>query len=498
MRPNRRETISLLAGAAPVALGAFSAAGAAAPANAQGTKPGMNGPQTIETRIGPLEFTHDFANGYPTDTTIDRLYDERDFQRACQAYLWSLPAVAFRSWQRGMTEQLGAKNGQIVAILSYEARRGVLTANATTPYYLGFADLSAGPLVVEMPASGVQGAINDSWQNAIPGTEAAGKYLLFAPGQEASGDISGYIVRRSPTVNIFIGIRLTDADPEQAKEALSHLQVYPYAQRDNPPRGDILRAGTKNWSGLPPRGMEYWQRVAEVVQAEPIEPRDIFYHAMLRPLGLEKGQPFKPDARQTRILTDAALVGEAMAKANTAERRFAGARFRPDAHWDFALQLDADDPDAFWNLLDERASWFYEAIGAGPDMAPKRPGPSSAYLSAYKDKAGRWLDGGNSYRLRVPPNPPIRLFWSVTLYDVDTRALILNDQKIADRSSRMDLRRNADGSVDIHCGPKPPARFEQNWIPTVPGKNWFAYFRFYQPTEPYFDRSWPLPDFEQI
>ena len=90
------------------------------------------------------------------------------------------------------------------------------------------------------------------------------------------------------------------------------------------------------------------------------------------------------------------------------------------------------------------------------------------------------------------------LFWSVTLYDIDTRALIVNDQKIADRSSRMDLRKNDDGSVDIYTGPTAPAGFEKNWIPTVPGKNWFAYFRFYQPTEPYFDRSWPLPDFEQV
>ena len=127
--------------------------------------------QAIETRIGTLEFTHDFANGYPTDATVEKLYDERDFQRACQAYLWSLPAVAFTAWQRGTNRELGAKNGQIVAILSYEARRGILTANATTPYYLGFADLSAGPLVLEMPARGVQGAINDSWQNAIPDTE---------------------------------------------------------------------------------------------------------------------------------------------------------------------------------------------------------------------------------------------------------------------------------------------------------------------------------------
>ena len=454
--------------------------------------------QAVETRIGTLDFTHDFANGYPTDETVEKLYDERDFQRACQAYLWSLPAVAFTSWQRGTNKQLGAKNGQIVAILSYEARQGILTANATTPYYLGFADITAGPLVIEMPTRGVLGGTSDAWQMAIPGTETPAKYLIVAPRQKIPNDVAGYEVRQSPTFNIFLGVRLTDTDPAKAKEALSQLKMYPYAQRANPPSMEILDAGTKAWSGVPPRGMEYWERLNEVIQREPLESRDVFFHAMLRPLGLEKGKPFKPNARQTKILTDAALVGEAMAKANSADRRFAGGKYRPDAHWDFALQLDADDPANFWNLIDERASWFYEAVGAGPSMAPKRPGPSSAYLGAYKDKAGRWLDGGASYRLRVPPNAPIKLFWSVTVYDVDTRALIRNDQKIADRSSRMDLRTNADGSVDIHTGPKAPPGFEKNWIPTVPGRNWFAYFRFYQPTEAYFDRSWPLPDFEEV
>ena len=62
----------------------------------------------------------------------------------------------------------------------------------------------------------------------------------------------------------------------------------------------------------------------------------------------------------------------------------------------------------------------------------------------------------------------------------------------------MELRKNVDGSVDIYAAPKAPAGFEKNWIPTVAGKNCFAYFRFYQPTEGYFDRTWPLPDFEQL
>src|SRR6476661_904118 len=149
----------------------------------------QNAPQEIETRIGALEFTHDFANGFPTDATVEKLYDERDFQRACQAYIWSLPAVAFTAWQRGTNKGLGAKNGQIVAILSYEARRGILTANATTPYYLGFADLSAGPLVMVIPPQGVQGGISDAWQITIPGSERPGTYLVVAPGQTEPDDV---------------------------------------------------------------------------------------------------------------------------------------------------------------------------------------------------------------------------------------------------------------------------------------------------------------------
>jgi len=252
----------------------------------------MTASQKLDTRIGMLEFTHDFANGYPSDATIEKLYDERDFQRACQAYLWSVPAVSFTSWQRGVTKQLGARNGQIVAILSLEARRGILTANATTPYYLGFADLSAGPLIMVIPPSGVQGGISDAWQRTIPGTESPGTYLVLAPEQKAPASVTGYTVRQSPTFNIFLGARLTDADPAKAKEALAQLQMYPHAQRDNPPKADILDVGTKAWSGLPPRGMDYWKRLDDVIQREPLEPHDIFFHAMLRPLASKRGSGF--------------------------------------------------------------------------------------------------------------------------------------------------------------------------------------------------------------
>ncbi len=60
------------------------------------------------------------------------------------------------------------------------------------------------------------------------------------------------------------------------------------------------------------------------------------------------------------------------------------------------------------------------------------------------------------------------------------------------------MKRNADGSVDIYFGPRAPAGQESNWIPTVVGKGWFPFFRFYGPQKPLRDKTWKLPDIEQV
>src|SRR6476646_3666408 len=146
--------------------------------------------KTVNSRIGKLEFTHDFANGYPTKETVEKLYDERDFQRACQLYLWSLPAVSFAEWQHGQ-ESIGAKSGDVGQFLTYEDRLGILTPNATTPYYIAFGDVSSGPLIIDMPPN-VRGGLIDAWQHALPDTNTTAKYLVPGPGQEAPADTEGF------------------------------------------------------------------------------------------------------------------------------------------------------------------------------------------------------------------------------------------------------------------------------------------------------------------
>ena len=462
--------------------------------------------ESIETRIGPL----DFELGVPTKATIAKLYDEIDFQRACQLYLWALPAVSFA--QMGVIGEFasGAHNCDVVISEGYRSVSAILTANVTTPYISGMVDLAeTGPVVVDVPAGLIAGSAMDFWQRPLtdfgmtgPDQGRGRKYLLVGPKQEAPVTTDATVLR-SPTFGVMFFYRALDPAPSKAEVLKKGVRVYRWSERANPPATRYLTPDSNKLAKIPPmpRGMEYWERLAAVIEHEPVQDRDRFFVAMLRPLGIQKGKPFEPDARQKKILTEAAFVGEAMAKALSFSKseRFEGTRYRPDAQWENPMFLDPAQDLADYSQLDERAAYTYEAIAMSKAMVTRTPGVGQAYLGCYHDKHGRAFDGAVSYRLRVPPNPPAKQFWSITLYDVDTRAIIQNKEQIADRSSRQpDLLKNADGSVDLCFAPAAPKGFEKNWIPTVPGKAWFAYFRLYAPLENYFDRSWPLPDIEHM
>ena len=122
-------------------------------------------------------------------------------------------------------------------------------------------------------------------------------------------------------------------------------------------------------------------------------------------------------------------------------------------------------------------------------MMGKTVGAGQVYLESQKDTAGKWLDGGKTYSLHIPPDAPVAQFWSFSVYDNESRCLI-DSGSYPDRSSRDDIAKNADGSVDLYFGPKAPvAGKEKNWIKTLPGHGWFTYFRLYGPTQPFSTRS---------
>jgi hypothetical protein len=429
-----------------------------------------------------------------------------DFQRACQAYLWGIPAVGLNEWQKAHFNVFKAKSGEMLSYLDFDEKLAILTPNYTTPYIATFIDLEkSGPTVIEIPAGLMAGMILDGWQRVLadlgvvgPDQGTGGKYLVLPPGHEPVAP-QGYYVTQSPSRVVLGGVRLLGADKEKAiAELIPGIRTYSWTPKAEGAPAPVRKAGDVKWSQMPPRGMDYWESLNDFIQRDPIMERDRLILAQLKFLGIEKGKPFRPDERQRRILEEGAIVGEAMAKANTSDKRVEPP-FWPGTHWKHALVVSVDQRAPNYDQLDERAAWFYEAVVISKGMLTQTPGVGQRYIASYKDSSGRWLNGSSTYKLHVPANPPVKQFWSVTYYDEDTRRMAATAQGRPDISSRKeDIVKNSDGSIDVYFGPKAPEGHETNWVQTNPGKGWFTYFRFYGPTEAFFDKSWALPDFEKV
>ena len=247
-------------------------------------------------------------------------------------------------------------------------------------------------------------------------------------------------------------------------------------------------------------GMAFWERLSAFINNNPVQDRDLFYMGMLKPLGIEKGKPFKPDARQRAILEEAARIGDAMGRVMLFDGpdRFRQPEPFPGTKWHWVFQVNPVQQTATYGQVDERLHYTYGAIYTTPALGVMKAGPGGNYVQAFKDKDGNRFDGGKSYRLHVPANVPAAAFWSLTLYDTATRSMIQNPSNDSARSSLDKLKTNADGSIDLYFGPKAPAGMESNWIETLPGKGFYPIFRFYSPEGGLFDGTWKLPDVELV
>jgi hypothetical protein len=146
-------------------------------------------------------------------------------------------------------------------------------------------------------------------------------------------------------------------------------------------------------------------------------------------------------------------------------------------------------------------SYPVDARGMTYSMAffsAKHLGKGQFYLMAIKDKDNAVLEGANNYRLTIPANPPVKLYWSAVVYDRATHAF-LREMKWFSRSSNTPrLQKNQNGEIDIYFGPEAPAGKESNWIPTSAQSQFEVLFRFYGPEPALFNKTWKLPDIEKV
>jgi hypothetical protein len=501
MRTTRTQSLLIAALAA-----AFTITGA----HAQTTTP-----DSVKTRIGDLQF----EQGFPTEETTRKLFDEMDYQRAVQAFLWAYPAVSFESIRIGAKRDLGTDLNDFVIADNYADPKAVwLTANDTTIYSLANVDLGkSGALVVDVPPGAIVGMIDDFWERSLtdvglPGPDGpkGGKFLLLPPGYQGDAPKTGYHVVEATMNNNNIMVRgiVQNDDKDAAVANVRNLKIYPLSESSNPKPNKFVSMSGKDSNTLPPKGLEFWERLSAVINNNPVQERDLFYMAMLKPLGIEKGKEFKPDARQRAILEEAARIGDAMGRVMLFEGpdRFRkvgeglGVEPFPGTKWHWVFQVNPVQKTDTYGQIDERLHYTYGAIYTTPALGVMKAGPGGNYVQAFKDKDDNRFDGGKSYRLHVPANAPAEQFWSLTLYDTETRAMIQNPGNDSARSGLDKLKTNADGSIDLYFGPagSAPAGLEANWIETVSGKGFYPMMRFYSPKAGLFDGTWKLPDVEAM
>jgi hypothetical protein len=257
----------------------------------------------------------------------------------------------------------------------------------------------------------------------------------------------------------------------------------------------FINGSKKSFNTIHANNYVFYEELAHVIAKEPVDFIDPELRGLAAGIGIRKDQPFAPDARMKTILTEAAAVANATSRAIAFDTRDPAAFLYPNSQWKTAF-VGGDykwlnNGGAGGRNLDARTMFFYIATVNTPAMAAKMIGVGSQYALASNDKDGNHLDGSKNYQLHIPANVPVKDFWSVVLYDPQTRSELQTSQAFPSKNNKKnDLMVNADGSVDLYSGPKAPAGKEKNWIETVPGKGWFSLLRLYGPLEPWFDKSW--------
>lgn len=451
-----------------------------------------------------------YEGGYPTSETLQKLYDQLDLQRATQAYLEFMPAMSMQALLDCHPRVLGVSEtgGMGVYVQPGEGKAEAigLTYNTESIYASMSLDLKqTGPAVIEVPPM-VLGVVNDGFMrfvtdlgNAGPDKGQGGKYLLLPPEHE--GDVpDGYFILKTSTFRNWVMVRGFEQITGIGEAALAyyreHFKVYSYA--DGPRAPEVVSMSFIEYNSTHPRDTRYFDRLNQMVQYEPLSAFTAEELGLLKTLDIEKGLEFKPDERMTKILEDGVKLGDGMAKAIAFANRDPQAKIYPDRHWETIFiggyKFERDGA----SLLDARTLFHYTAIVITPAMEARMVGVGSQYLSTYKDTSGAYLDGGQDYRLTLPAGIPAKDFWSVTVYDAETRSLLQNGEPKPSISSLDQPEENPDDSTDIYFGPQAPKGKEKNWVKTLPGQGWFTYIRIYGPLEPFFEKTWKPDDIEMI
>ena len=392
-------------------------------------------PSEVDTRIGRLEF----FDGLPADGTVEALYEHLDFMRGLRAYLEALPGVSMMAMRNGMDEAGMLPNYSVLLTKSLlDSKSLFLTEDSESIYAIAWISLKGGPIVVETPPR-VEGRFVDAWHRPLgeTGKDGAdrgrgGRYVIVPP------QYAGYVPRtkyavESPTFGVWAVFRgfLSKGSPKRAVRELERgLKIYPIREAERPPPNMFIDVSGKAFNTVPPTDFSFFELLDELVQEEPNEAQGPELLGVLASIGIEKDRRFEPDERMRAILSDAAAVGTATARALLFAPRDRSARLYEDRQWERIVMPTADTDRANGaSSTDAKVRFHMLSTAAAPSMASVGPGSRSDLAVTFRDRRNQPLDGGRTYTLTLPADVPAAYFWSMTLYDNQTRSMLQTGQR---------------------------------------------------------------------
>ena len=439
----------------------------------------------------------------------ETIHDRMFYSRAVDAVVWAMPLLNFKGFRDAHAAVGVGPNDVTYHSQIQNWKFQTATPNNTTPYVNFYWTLAEGPVVIEIPPSadgvGIFGTIMDAWQRPIDDVGAAGrdkgrggKYLLTPPGYDGPLLPHAFVYEQR-TQHGFAVLRpiLPDTSDENVAKAAAFAQgikVYPLSAADKPPKMKYVDTYDTLLEMTPVLDGGVYAQMHEIIQEEFVEEQNITMMGLLAQLGIRKGEPFDPSPEAQAVFDQAAP--DALQYMLEQYHRHLNPWMYEGKKWCVLLPPGAIETEMTYEFpsyydYHARGSLYYAII-----TSVKNYGSATFYLDLAETPDGEWLDGGKNYKLTVPPNVPVKDFWAVTLYDLETASYIRDVEKGSVDSSIQDLKKNADGSIDLYFGPRAPRGLETNWLPTDPERRFFMLFRFYGPEPGVRDGSFELNDIE--
>jgi hypothetical protein len=425
-----------------------------------------------------------------------------DFWLATDAYIYGYPLVTMDMTNVVRPEGTRAPMGQLIKLREYPnaSFRDVTAPNADTLYTTVFLDVGNEPWVLSIPDMKNRYFLFpmlDGWTTVfqVPGKRTTGTgaqtYAITGPGWKGTLP-QGVREYKSPTNIVWILGRIYCAGTPEDYKAVHELQdqcklvpLSSYGKPYTPPDGKVDPSiDTKTAVRDQVNRMDtkaYFTLLAQLMKTNRPTAADAPAVARFAKIGLVPGQDF--DA--SKLAADFARRVPEVA----VDRIMAQFKLNKDVSdingWAYTTKTGIYGTDYLMRAL-------VTAIGLGAN----RP-QDAVYPTAQKDAEGKAYEGASKYVMRFPRGqlPPVRGFWSVTMYD-DKYFFVNNPLNRYSISTRQKLKTNPDGSTDLYIQKDSPGPDkESNWLPAPAGK-FILMLRMYWPNEnspSIINGSWKIP-----